>query len=341
MSRFYQAGRRALYNAAYAGRSHMQRGGNSSNRSRHIITSSNQQFSITFTAAADVMRGGGYSQSTVIGASNHAVTNGGWNTSVRNSSTTTTMTSNVNGAAGCGAAQCCQTALSAGEDGEDPFIGAPSLSIQSHNNQSTNEEDVREGESHSHTSTSGCNNQHPSTHSRAQLSDAAVPAATPATTPSAPTPRVKCDPFEQGGHPLADAVVLQYIGPTLDSSWQYDSSKKLLVRSFEFRRMMMGYLGAAATQGRDVIELFSFVAALGRMSVSLQNSGHSIYNLNLNLRANSLQVMLKTVPLKGASYRDLQLATEIDGMWFRLEGKIRQMAEKMDNSKETNQSMDE
>ena len=104
---------------------------------------------------------------------------------------------------------------------------------------------------------------------------------------------------------------------TLDPSWQYDETKRILVRSFEF--------GRSFQRGDDVKHLFGFVSELG----NIQSYGaHPLYNMNLNLRANSLQVMLRTVPLRGISYQDLMLATKIDGMWFRLQLKEQERKKK-------------
>lgn len=95
---------------------------------------------------------------------------------------------------------------------------------------------------------------------------------------------------------------------TLDAGWSYDEPKKLLVRSFEFGRNF-------STSGESTTKLFAFVTELG----NIQTYGsHPLYNLNLNLRANSVQVMLRTVPLRGISFQDLMLATKVDGMWFRI-----------------------
>src|SRR3712207_1030146 len=55
-------------------------------------------------------------------------------------------------------------------------------------------------------------------------------------TPTSAPPRVKCDPFEQGGRPLSTEVALQPAAATLDPAWRYGEGKRLLVRSFEFVR---------------------------------------------------------------------------------------------------------
>lgn len=138
-------------------------------------------------------------------------------------------------------------------------------------------------------------------------------AAAPSSSP--PPPRTKCDPFEQGGHPLATPVVLQHMRSALDEAWSYDEERKMLLRTFSFLRE---FGGPDAPPHSDTRALFDFVAALGNVQIHSQGpANHGIYNVNLNLRANSVQVILKTRQLAGCSWADLALGTKVDGIFFR------------------------
>ena len=146
---------------------------------------------------------------------------------------------------------------------------------------------------------------------------AAAPTAAAAAA-SPPPPRTKCDPYEQGGHPLTTDVVLHHMRMTLDPDWQYVAERKMLVRSFDFRKEFAASAAQEGEPGADLRALFDFVAQLGNISLHAPGpAGHGFYNLNLNLRANTLQVMLKTRALAGISWQDFLLATKTDGVFFR------------------------
>jgi pterin-4a-carbinolamine dehydratase len=96
---------------------------------------------------------------------------------------------------------------------------------------------------------------------------------------------------------------------TLDPAWTYDEGRLMLVRNLEFGRAYR-HLSRVAESGA----LFAFLGEIGNIA---SFGGHSLYNINLNLRANSMQIMCKTPALAGISYQDLMIATKIDGMWWR------------------------
>jgi len=101
----------------------------------------------------------------------------------------------------------------------------------------------------------------------------------------------------------------------LDEAWTYDEERKLLVRSFSFLRE---FGGPDQPPQSDTRALFDFVSALGNVQIHSQGpANHGIYNVNLNLRNNSVQVILKTRQLAGCSWADLALGTKVDGIFFR------------------------
>jgi pterin-4a-carbinolamine dehydratase len=271
-----------------------------------------QQLTITFTSPAAMLANAlTASSSTPLGSSGQSALGSSSTGGIRSNST---QSSNSGGARGCGNANCCQTAatsLTLGEDGEEPFIGGPSLSLS--NKQQSN----TQNQQNSPTSAASCSTNNTNT-TAAASSNAATTASS-----AAPPPRVKCDPYEQGGNPLTTPVVREHMQMTLDPAWEYDEEKKMLVRVFEFGRLY--------SQRADSTErLFSFLNDIGNIQKS---NSHPVYNLNINLRANAVQVVLRTIALKGISYQDLMLGTKLDGMWFR-EGMRKEQREREQRQRE-------
>lgn len=296
--RFFRGGRHAFQSAMQSTRSNRRP---TANMSCSVLN----QFSISFTPAAVMMQSAINSQqqqSALTGGSG-----GGAIGSVRTLSTTAGGSST--GSKGCGAPSCCggiTTAVS-GDDAEEPFIGAPSLSSSF----STQQTSVFGGM----TTPLAKSNEHSQQNHHTPVAAVTDTVASSSPLPSPPPPRTKCDPYEQGGHPLTTEVVLHHLRMTLDSDWQYVADRKMLVRSFDFRKE---FTGPTDDAGSDIRALFDFVAQLGNMSLhSPGPAGHGFYNLNINLRANTLQVMLKTRPLAGISWQDFTLATKTDGVFFR------------------------
>lgn len=114
--RFFRGGRSAMHNLLHqTRRSH-----------RMTMQPTQQTFSITFTAPSAMMAAG---SSLPPITSNQSAIGSTTSNGLRSSSTTTS------GSKGCGSPSCCQgmSAITAGEDGEEPFIGGQS-------NQTTSEQ---------------------------------------------------------------------------------------------------------------------------------------------------------------------------------------------------------
>jgi len=103
---------------------------------------------------------------------------------------------------------------------------------------------------------------------------------------------------------------------TLDSAWQYDEARRMLVRVFDFRQAFGS--GAAAGGPDELSNLFAFVASIGNIQLlSPGPAGHGVYNFNVNVRRGAVQVVLRTPSVRGISFADLALATRLDGVFFR------------------------
>jgi hypothetical protein len=121
---------------------------------------------------------------------------------------------------------------------------------------------------------------------------------------------------------------------TLDSAWQYDEARRMLVRVFDFRQAFGS--GAAAGGPDELSNLFAFVASIGNIQLlSPGPAGHGVYNFNVNVRRGAVQVVLRTPSVRGISFADLALATRLDGVFFRQkmvkdakEAKARQQAQR-------------
>lgn len=154
-------------------------------------------------------------------------------------------------------------------------------------------------------------NKSSTTCSTGSSSNPAAAAAAP------PPPRTKCDPFEQGGHPLSTDVVLHHLRSSLESGWSYDADRRHLSRTFDFRREFNPQADPASQD--DLRALMSFTASLGNMALHAPGpGGHSFHNVHQSLWSRKVQVVLRTPQLRGLSFHDLALATKAEGAWFRL-----------------------
>lgn len=285
---------------------------------RNVLTSATvrPQLTLTFTSPsamlANALTAG---QSAVVGSATGGVR------------TTTTQASG--GARGCGNVSCCQTAatsLTLGEDGEEPFIGGPSLSSNAtyYSTQNQNKTDNNNNHQNTTTTTTGtCSTAKDASPSATSSPTSTATPSEPAAAAS-PPPRVKCDPYEQGGNPLAASVVREHMAMTLDPAWAYDEEKKMLSRVYEFGRLY------SSRRSDSTERLFAFLADIGHIQ---QSNSHPVYNFNVNLRANAVQVVLRTIALRGISYQDLMLATKLDGIWFR-EGWRKEQKEREERQRE-------
>ena len=152
--------------------------------------------------------------------------------------------------------------------------------------------------------------------SASSVSNGAASASPPSA--AAPPPRTKCDPFEQGGHPLSTEVVLHHLRTSLEGGWEYDADRRCLSRVFDFRREFNAAASTDQAQ-RDLQAMMSFVASLGNMALHAPGPGlHSFHTVSLSVHSRKVQVVLRTPALRGISWNDFSLATKAEGAWFRL-----------------------
>jgi pterin-4a-carbinolamine dehydratase len=109
-----------------------------------------------------------------------------------------------------------------------------------------------------------------------------------------------CDPYGLNGECLAPDAVTDLLA-TVDPGWSANEKATTITRSFTCK-----YQNAVK---HDLVQPLEFMETVTNLT---RNSNHFPYSIVVTPRKCAVEVTLKTIPLKGLSYDDFMLATQLD-----------------------------